>query len=404
MKRHKILYVHHGGIQGGAPLSLQYLLKGLDREKFEPMVGCNYSSSGVRQFFEKEGFRTVDVPSACFLHIWPSGWWPLYSPRKVVQLFKWILLQQPASAKKFYKALSEVQPDIVHLNSLTIAPLARIAKKRGFKVVLHVRESASIKGHFGVRWRWLRRLALNWVDQVIYICRANRDMLTGSFKNATVIYNPIPFDRFDCRLDEGEIREKLKIPLEAVVLFFPGGSVLSAKGIYPFLQALAKLRKQCSNVVTIIPGIATPPRPFRNFDRRKMERIIRKKGLEDAVFRLPFSHAVEEYFAASDIIVSPFIVPHFSRAAIEAGAMCRPVVGSRIGGIEEVVEDGVTGLLSAPGDVRELTEKLLRLIQSPKMRRAFGMEGYVRACERYRVERHAQSVMQVYNKLLSKEE
>lgn len=401
MGRIKILYFHHGGGKGGAPNSLLFLLKNLDRERFEPEVACGFAEPYAKSFFEEHGLDPIDIPVARFSHVYPSGWWPLHNPRGLSRLLKWIFIRNPRSAKRFAQVLDDVKPDIVHLNSLTIAPLARVAKKKGFLVVLHVRESASIKGYFGVRWRWLRWLATRYADHVVYICKDNQDQLTGPIESSTVIYNPVPFNQFDRELDGVKLREELGISANATVLFFPGGSSSPPKGIYPFLDALAEIQKQGSDVVAIIPGIEEPPRRRGDFTRKRVERIIKEHGIESAIARLPFSGSVQQYFAVSDVIVTPFTVPHFSRAAIEAGAMAKPVIGSRIGGVEEVIKDGVTGLLVNPGDAQDLAEKLIQLIRDPEQRKQMGEAAYQVASETYRAENHATAVMKVYEQVLA---
>jgi glycosyltransferase involved in cell wall biosynthesis len=83
--------------------------------------------------------------------------------------------------------------------------------------------------------------------------------------------------------------------------------------------------------------------------------------------------------------------------------MAKPVVGSRIGGVEEVIEDGVTGLLVNPGDAPDLAEKLIQLIRDPEQRKQMGEAAYQRASSTYRAENHAAAVMKVYEFILRNE-
>lgn len=382
----KILYLHHGGGQGGAPQSLIYLIKKLDREKYEPIIACGYDEPHAKEFFESQGFSPINIPVARFAHCFPSGYYSLYKPRHIRNFFRWYI-KQNKSKKAFKKKLKEINPDIVHLNSLTIAPLARVAKEFGYKVVLHVREAA-IKLHaWDIRWYWLRWLANNYADRVIYICEDNQKKLTGKTEHSTVIYNPIPFDKFDKEIDGYEIRRNLNIPIEAIVLFFPGGSSHHPKGIDTFLKTLKKLKDGNNDVVAIVPKIN---------DRKEIIDSINKLNLENSIIKLPFTENVENYFAVSDIVVTPFIVPHFSRAVIEAGAMAKPVVGSRIGGIEEVVDDGVTGLLFKAGKSDDLRLQLLKLIKNKRLRNKIGNAGYKKAVKRYADEIYSIKVMDIY--------
>jgi glycosyltransferase involved in cell wall biosynthesis len=60
---------------------------------------------------------------------------------------------------------------------------------------------------------------------------------------------------------------------------------------------------------------------------------------------------------------------------LEAGACRKPVVATRVGGIPEVVQDGVNGYLVAPGDVDDLTRRVQQLLDSPELRRTMGAAG-----------------------------
>lgn len=175
--------------------------------------------------------------------------------------------------------------------------------------------------------------------------------------------------------------------------------MLDIKGIIPFLHSLALARHSHPDVRAIVPGIDRPPHP-RDTSRAQIEDVIATHRLEPAIVRAPFTDHVERYYLASDIVVAPFIMPHFSRAVIEAGATAKPVVGSRIGGIIEVLRDNETGLLADPGDHRDLADKLCVLIENPKRARALGQNGLRYARANFSATEHAMSIMRIYDKVL----
>jgi glycosyltransferase involved in cell wall biosynthesis len=298
------------------------------------------------------------------------------------------------------RVLEEVRPDLVHLNSLTIAPLAVYLGRMGIPVVLHVRE-AVVKGTFGIRRWWLRNLIMQHVKHTIYICKDNEDALTGSIPASSVIYNPISFDKFDKELKAEDLKKSLSIPENALVLLFPGGSSLEPKGLYTFLKALLRIRQVHKHVFTIIPKFSLSEYRDRIDSYMSNDAGYDMGELSKAIISAPFTSNVEEYYAVSDIVVAPFIVPHFSRAVIEAGAMARAVVGSRIGGIEEVVTDGVNGLLVEPDNAYDLEDKLLQLIESPLLRKKMGLRGHALAVKRYQASSHSDKVMDIYDSISS---
>ena len=391
----KVLYVHHGSGRGGAANSLLYLLQNLDRSRFEAQVACNFRWPGTQEFFSEHGFPPVDLPVAPFLHM--SDTWRLTTLKGIAKFCQWLMWRRRPAQVAFHRLLQKTKWDLVHLNGLSIVPLAQTAKRLGVPVVQHVRESVN-DGTFGIRKRWLTHLVLEHTDHVIYICVDGQDRLTGPVPQSSVVYNPVDLRRYGA-VSPQCARRKIGILEDQVVLFFPGGSMFDIKGIIPFLNSLAIVRDTYRNICAVIPGLDAAPHP-RDAVRREVEQIIATKNLQRAVMRLPFTTQVEEYYAASDIVVSPFLRPHFSRAVIEAGAMARPVIGSSIGGITEVLEDGKVGLLATPGDHEDLAKKICYLIEHREIALDMGQAGRIIAQKQFNATDHAKSVMDVYDHVL----
>jgi glycosyltransferase involved in cell wall biosynthesis len=85
---------------------------------------------------------------------------------------------------------------------------------------------------------------------------------------------------------------------------------------------------------------------------------------------------------------------------LEALALERPVVAMRVGGIPEVVEDGRTGLLVAPGDAAALAQRCLALVEKPDDARRLAQAGARDVRERFSVDRTAAEVADVYRALM----
>jgi glycosyltransferase involved in cell wall biosynthesis len=84
------------------------------------------------------------------------------------------------------------------------------------------------------------------------------------------------------------------------------------------------------------------------------------------------------------------------RVLAEAIAVGRPVVAARCGGIPEVVEDGVTGLLVEPGDVAGFASTVIRLVEDPTLRERLGRAGRRHVEARFSVEAHVTAVRDAY--------
>ncbi|MCX6340253.1 MAG: glycosyltransferase family 4 protein [Candidatus Aureabacteria bacterium] len=129
------------------------------------------------------------------------------------------------------------------------------------------------------------------------------------------------------------------------------------KGFYVLREAVRILTQKGLNFKVIIPTYS------------------RSEPVDDAIEYLPW-HSQEELpalYAMADICVVPSVWREpFGIAAVEAMAAGKPVVASRVGGLEDIIEDGVTGFLVEPGNVRALTERLITLIDDASLRTRMG--------------------------------
>jgi glycosyltransferase involved in cell wall biosynthesis len=140
------------------------------------------------------------------------------------------------------------------------------------------------------------------------------------------------------------------------------------------LLAVRKLFVGGRDVVVVIVGDGP--------ERRRLEEFVRARRFESAVRFLGARDDVEDLLQAFDVVVlsSHPQVETLPLAVMEAMAAGRPVVATRVGSVEELVEDNVTGCLVPPGPSVELEGALKRLQDDPPLRRAFG----ARAAERAR--------------------
>jgi len=124
--------------------------------------------------------------------------------------------------------------------------------------------------------------------------------------------------------------------------------------------------------------------------------LARGLGLDGAVRFLghvtPIQRAVEESFA----VVVPSLGEGFGMVALEAMERARPVIAAAIGGLEDLVRDGETGMLVAPGEAEPLADAMLRLASDPARAAAFGLEARRRALERFPEDRCTERTEQVY--------
>jgi len=101
-----------------------------------------------------------------------------------------------------------------------------------------------------------------------------------------------------------------------------------------------------------------------------------------------------------DFVVFPATRPHFPRPVIEAAAVGRPAVGTDVGGVNECVIHGDTGLLCRPGDAASLAAALEEMIRRPELRAATGRRARERAAAVHTLSAQRLAVARIYGDVL----
>lgn len=172
------------------------------------------------------------------------------------------------------------------------------------------------------------------------------------------------------------------------------GRVVADKGFDVALAALARVRAELPATRLVIAGDGP--------DRPELEARARDLGLAEAVsFRGWVVPArVPELINEATVVAVPSRWREaFGLVAVEAALMERPVVATRIGGLEEAVADGETGLLVPRDDVEALAEALLSLLRDPDRATAMGRAGRARTMREFDHDTHIDAYADIYARL-----
>jgi len=183
-----------------------------------------------------------------------------------------------------------------------------------------------------------------------------------------VIYNSIDIDRFDAGVS---LRGELGLaPADIVVSFL--GQIRDVKGVQDFIAMARRIDDPRARF--LIAGECRDPEKYPgSYTVADLESMI---GADNRIRYVDYISKPENLYHTSDIIVVPSRWPEpLGLINLEAGACRKPVVATWVGGIPEVVHDGVNGYLVAPGDVDGLARRVQQLLDSPEQRRAMGAAG-----------------------------
>lgn len=368
-----VLYLTPSVRMLGARQSLLALARGLDRERYWPLVCCQ-SPGGLTQALEREGVECV------FLK---TGWWrkARYWPRL------------PLTVARLIGLIRRRAVDLIHCNEIYPNPFACLAGGwTGRPVVTHMRLSVTPRL---ARHYWLRR-----ADRIIVVSEAagrDFDFWPDKAQRVRVIHNGVDFRQFQLRRPREETRRELGWPADAFVV----GHIATwshRKRQHIAIEAVRELAERFPRLLlALVGGAAQSQREYES----ALRSMIAEWGLEERVVMRPFTEDVASLCHAIDVNILISGDEGFGRTIIEAGAAGRPSIGARVGGIPELIRDGLSGWLVPLDDPRALARRIESLLTDPLAVERAGAEARRDAQERFSVEKHARQVQAVYDEILS---
>jgi len=404
----KILYIQHAGGLGGSCMSLLYTMQGLDPTRFEPVVALARPSAELVAFYNKAGIKTILCSGMVLWDHSTVAPKPFYSPMAWIELWQ-LWRNWSRTQRSTLELIDNVKPDIVHLNSMPLSPCADILNRKGIPFVWHVREPPPDQG---LRTRLIRQIMLQ-TQRMIFISEYDRKAWVGD-QVGDIIKNFVDFQTFHPEVDGDPVRKSLGLRSDNKVVLFLGG-IAAANGIMVLLKALELIRQRLPMLICLMPGSQIgPPASWKGLLARsvlplvgsgtltqKIPRIIQEYGIESMIRLMPFSTNIPELLAASDILVCPATQPHFARPVVEAAAMGKPSVGSDLGGVNELIEHGRTGILVAPGSPEALAEAVMTLLANREKTKLMGRNAFHKAQVEFNKEPQMAKIMQTYDLILN---
>jgi glycosyltransferase involved in cell wall biosynthesis len=210
-----------------------------------------------------------------------------------------------------------------------------------------------------------------------------RELLRAGVPERNAVYIPHAVDtsRFEPAppAERGDLRRRLGLPLEATIVTYTG-RLLRGKGLETLVDAFARIaaRRPEAHLVLVGSGAGQVLSVEQDLAAR-----VQAAGLAGRTTFTGRVESVEEYLKASDVFAFPSLFEALGLSLIEASACGLPGVGSRTGGIVDVIEHGASGYLCAPGDPVALAEALEPLLADPARREAFGRRALAIARTRF---------------------
>lgn len=215
-------------------------------------------------------------------------------------------------------------------------------------------------------------------------------------EKVVTIYNGIDFDRVKTSSDDFRTRIRREFEAEDKFLILTTGRLHPEKGYDYLFPAIAKLKKKVKKpFVWLIAGKGT----FENEFRQEVSNL----DCDDVIKFIGFRKDIPDLMSTADVFVLPSVAEAFGVVFAEAIYMGTPIVATKIGGIPEVVTDGVDGILIPPADSDALAKTMTDLLEHPEKLKSLAGSGKQKVIERFEFEDMTRKYETVYEKLIKNE-
>jgi glycosyltransferase involved in cell wall biosynthesis len=187
------------------------------------------------------------------------------------------------------------------------------------------------------------------------------------------------------------LRQSHRIPAEAIVFLFLG-RVNRDKGILDLIRAFEIVAKDNSDIHLMIVG------PDEDSLDIEIDEVMNR--LPGKLHREGYTDCPEEFMSTADVFCLPSYREGFGSVIIEAAAVGIPSVASRIYGITDAVQDGVTGILHTPKSISEISSAIMQLATDNGHRLKMGKAAQQRVIKDFSEQRVAQALLEFYREIL----
>lgn len=386
----RVLYVSHTGASGGCNGSLGHLIANLPPGTVDAHVAC--PDGPALASLSAVGATVHRIPGVAMLMSIHGV--PMRGARRVDLLRA---LFQMRYGWALERLIDSLQPDLVHLNERGMFQAARIAHRKGVPVVLHARSVTDRSAP------WLNRYAAWWirryVDRVIAIDESVRHSLRG-ITDSEVIYNPLAVAAVPDR--------DMPVPVPGVVRVTYLTGLLRFKGIWDLMEA-ARLLRGREDILFQVAGANSRPKSFHGSLLGRLSHLLGlAQDVETPLHAFVRQHDLSRVWLLgqvddtrsllrkTDILVFPSHLNGPGRSVFEAGVRGIPSVVSMDDPIEDVIVDGVTGLIVPPRAPSRLASAIGQLADSCTLRHRLGTAARAKYGMQFNPSRIGQQVRALY--------
>lgn len=407
MQQTSILYVHHDSGMSGSTLSLINLLKAIDQSRYSLRVAL-FSNGPAKILIESLGIPVDIVPANCFWTFPGPSWKELgfyLNLRALVPKISW------------EKYVSEIKPDIIHLNDKACLQVGISIRNSRIPIVWHLRSSyfpSKSRLQANVSKKIIRRLSTRLIA-------ISEDEMDGfiDLSIIRVIHNSVDLLEADAARRKREIiRKELGLRSDEIAVATLSTTINQVRGTWDFINSAGIIHQQIPREkVKFFVVASIPPRNLRYQDHRslgKMENLhpmdqaislVKKNDLQGSITFTGYRADPLAVMAGMDIIVVCNRHGVLGRMPFEAMAVGTPIVVT--GGHScksSIVIDKENAIIVRAGDPQSIAQGIIKLIIDPELRTHLVTHGLSYVRDYFDPQKNAKAVEQVYREILTRKQ
>jgi glycosyltransferase involved in cell wall biosynthesis len=370
-----VLYIAWAPFFSGAERALLLTLRSLDPDRYRPSVLAGTDGEFASQV------RALGIPC------------DVVSLRSVERRHP---LAGAMSVAAVLNAARRYRASLIHVNELpSFQPGGYAARLLRIPSITHIRFPDRAAGY-----QWFSRpgfsLALFVSTDLLDAARNEAPSLFEG--RSDVLHDGVEIQPTWSDEERIRCRRALGLPAQAAIVAITG-QIAAVKGIWDFVDAARLLADRAAEPLFVVLGDDLKE---AGKTRRMMEERVAALGLTNRFKFLGFRLDAPTIVQAFDVIAVPSHVEPLGNATLEAMAAGRPVVGTRVGGIPEMVIDGTTGSLVPASKPAALAEAIEQLVRQPALRAAMAAAARQRARDVFGIEAHGRKLQAQYDRVCSR--
>lgn len=391
-----VLFMQSQSYFGADSMIHRLIMENLDREEFEVHVACDSGDEGSSPALT--ALRPVHG-----LHVRPTDFGPTANSRTPGEIARQAVVRGPKAITDLTRLVAYTRRhgiDIVHGTEKPRDAFYGLLLSRltGARCVVHLHVKA--EDWISPLSRWAMRRADALIGVSDFVSESLMEMGHDRSRVHTVL-NALDPSKWQASTPDASVREEFGIARNDPLLV-TASRLFPWKGQSELLRALHRLRQSGRRFHLLVVGEDDPrATPGGGSYLQQLRALAEDRSLDDVVTFTGFRTDVRRLMNACDIFAMPSFEEPFGVVYAEAMALGKPVIGLDNGGTREVVRQGITGLLSAPGDIDGLATNIGRLLEDATLREAMGAAGRRRVMMHFSPERLAADVASVYRTVVA---